>query len=91
MLIQGILRDPDLTSGSKPRDIKTLLFINVSGLATTLERNEICSSKKFTEFVQGFNQATPLFTIVDVGYGKDAADAKLRGPHHAFPALMNSS
>ncbi|KAG8880129.1 hypothetical protein FRB97_001060 [Tulasnella sp. 331] len=30
------------------------------------------------EFFIGFNQASPLFTLVDVGEGKEAADAKLR-------------
>lgn len=31
------------------------------------------------EFIMGFNQAAPLFQIIDVGPGKEAADAKLRG------------
>lgn len=33
----------------------------------------------FDEFVTGFNQAHELFSIVDVGMGKEASDAKVRG------------
>ena len=54
----------------------------------------VCSSEQFDEFVQGFNQASPLFSFVDVGSGKEAADAKYRivkwpgGPFLAGIALM---
>lgn len=33
----------------------------------------------FDSFVTGFNQASKRFLMVDVGYGKEVADAKLRG------------
>lgn len=32
----------------------------------------------WTDFVVGFNQAHPLFSIVDCGRGKEGADAKMR-------------
>lgn len=56
-----------------------MICMNVSGVASLLKRGNVCSVKDFHQFVIGFNQATPLFTIVDVGYGKEAADAKLKG------------
>lgn len=33
----------------------------------------------FDEFMLGFNQACERFAIVDVGSGKEAADAKMKG------------
>ena len=30
-------------------------------------------------FVHGFNQAAERFVMVDIGYGKEMADAKIKG------------
>ncbi|KAF8323731.1 hypothetical protein DL93DRAFT_2069694 [Clavulina sp. PMI_390] len=32
----------------------------------------------FEQFLMGFNQASPLFQMVDVGHGKEVADAKIK-------------
>ena len=37
------------------------------------------SADQFEQFVMGFNQAAPLFSFVDVGIGKEAADSKIKG------------
>lgn len=55
------------------------IYMNQSGLRDTLAANHVCSVTQFTDFVLGFNRSTELFSIVDVGKGKEAADAKLRG------------
>lgn len=63
----------------KPQVIKAIIYMNAAGLGKALERHDICTSSVFRQFVLGFNQATPLFAIIDVGMGKEAADTKLKG------------
>jgi hypothetical protein len=55
------------------------VYCNKSGLMDTLVNNDICTVGDFEAFVLGFNQSSPLFSIVDVGGGKEAADAKIKG------------
>lgn len=55
------------------------IYCNKSGLLETLIQNDVCSTEQFETFVVGFNQASPLFSIMDVGTGKEAADAKIKG------------
>lgn len=57
----------------------TVVYVNRRGLGDTLVANSVCSLDEFEQFIVGFNQASPLFSIVDVGKGKEAADIKLRG------------
>lgn len=57
----------------------TVIYVNKKGLGDTLVANGVCSQDNFEQFIIGFNQASPLFSIVDVGKGKEAADIKLRG------------
>jgi hypothetical protein len=54
------------------------VFCNKSGLLETLTGSGVCTSDDFETFLWAFNQASPWFSIVDVGPGKEAADAKLR-------------
>jgi hypothetical protein len=55
------------------------VYMNQRGLSETLAANNLCTLDEFDEFVIGFNQSSPLFSIVDVGNGKEAADAKIKG------------
>ncbi|TFY69774.1 hypothetical protein EVJ58_g230 [Rhodofomes roseus] len=59
------------------------IYCNKAGLLDTLAQNNVCDADNFEAFVMGFNQASPLFSMVDVGSGKEAADAKIKG--HRFP------
>ncbi|KAI0322712.1 hypothetical protein OF83DRAFT_1092562 [Amylostereum chailletii] len=54
------------------------IFCNKGGLKDTLLHNDICTGEQFEDFLHGFNQASPLFSIVDVGAGKEAADSKIK-------------
>jgi len=55
------------------------VFANVDGLASTLSRqSSITSMASFRDFVKGFNDAAGLVSFVDVGYGKELADVKIR-------------
>lgn len=56
------------------------LFYNKRGLLETFTRVGLSPARlKFDDFVIGFNQAAERFLMVDVGGGKEAADAKIKG------------
>jgi hypothetical protein len=68
------------SDGSSSRgQIWLTIFCNKKGLAETLSNNSVCTAEQFEEFYMGFNQANPLFSFVDVGVGKEAADSKIKG------------
>ncbi|KAG9030955.1 hypothetical protein FRB95_003292 [Tulasnella sp. JGI-2019a] len=66
------------TSRIMSPQIVCTIYFNRMGLCNTLQANTVCTSQRFLDFFVGFNQASPLYTLVDVGDGKEAADAKLR-------------
>ena len=56
------------------------VFFNKRGLLETFGRAGLHIPKaKFDDFILGFNQAAERFLMVDVGSGKEAADAKIKG------------
>lgn len=56
------------------------VFYNKRGLMDAFGRAGLGASRaKFDDFAMGFNQATERFLMVDVGGGKEAADAKIKG------------
>lgn len=60
-------------------EIWLTIYCNKKGLTETLIANEVCTAEQFEQFVMGFNQAAPLFSFVDAGVGKEAADSKIKG------------
>ncbi|KAJ8522541.1 hypothetical protein ONZ45_g907 [Pleurotus djamor] len=54
------------------------IFWNAKGLKETLIRNRVCTGEQFEGFCYGFNQSAHLFSIVDAGFGKEAADTKIK-------------
>lgn len=62
------------------------VYCNKAGLMETLVKNRVCSSEQFEGFLHGFNLASPLFSIIDVGNGKEAADTKIKGVPVIFVA-----
>ncbi|KIM90970.1 hypothetical protein PILCRDRAFT_157689 [Piloderma croceum F 1598] len=55
------------------------VFYNKRGLVDAIGRAGLSAAKqKFEDFVFGFNQAAERFVMVDVGSGKEAADAKIK-------------
>ncbi|EMD42028.1 hypothetical protein CERSUDRAFT_79626 [Gelatoporia subvermispora B] len=67
------------------------IYCNKSGLLDTLTHNNFCTTEQFETFVLGFNQASPLFSIVDVGYGKEAADSKIKECLRVFTRFPQTS
>ncbi len=51
-------------------------------------RNNVCTWDEFDGFCHGFNQSTHLFSIVDAGNGKEAADTKIKGKAVDFLPLQ---
>ncbi|KAL0949657.1 hypothetical protein HGRIS_009698 [Hohenbuehelia grisea] len=56
----------------------TTLYFNRSNLESKLVGNDICSKEQLDGFLSGFSQASTRFAVVDVGAGKDGADAKIK-------------
>jgi len=55
------------------------VFYNHGGLAATMGNSGHPEARRaFHEFVHGFNRASERFVMVDVGYDKEAADAKIK-------------
>lgn len=68
--------------------ILVLVYLNRQGLSGVLaSRNLLGTEPNLNEFIVGFNQSSPFLSIVDVGSGKEAADAKIRGE---FPSKRAS-
>ncbi|KAM0427017.1 hypothetical protein ACHAPT_007915 [Fusarium lateritium] len=64
-------------------EIVCRVVANVSGLSKALCRDGcIDDVSTFKEFTLGFTQAKASFDFIDVGYGKERADSKIRGIGH---------
>lgn len=60
-------------------DLSVYLFYNEKGLAGTLQSSRMKEAHDgLDDFVIGFNQSCRRFLMVDVGYGKEEADVKLK-------------
>ncbi|CAE6372169.1 unnamed protein product [Rhizoctonia solani] len=59
-------------------DILVHIFFNREGLGSTVKKYLAITSAVFSAFISGFNTASPLMSMLDVGAGKEAADAKIR-------------
>ncbi|PIL31987.1 hypothetical protein GSI_06691 [Ganoderma sinense ZZ0214-1] len=70
--------DPTEASFPGRGQIWLTIYCNKNGLLDTLAHNLVCTTEEFEGFILGFNQASPLFSIVDVGNGKEAADSKIK-------------
>jgi hypothetical protein len=65
-------------SGNWP--ITVYVYLSLDKLAKTLIHNGLLRAPSdMRHFVQKFNINQPLFSIIDVGYGKERADFKLGG------------
>lgn len=65
------------------------VYFNKSGLLDVMTSQKICTLERFEAFLLGFNQASPLFSIVDVGGGKEAADVKVKGAEELLGLLWS--
>lgn len=71
-----------LQASANPCHLWTYVFFNKRGLMDTFARAGATfreAREHFDDFIQGFNQSSERFVMVDVGTGKEAADAKIKG------------
>jgi hypothetical protein len=60
--------------------LSVFVFFNKKGLFDTFNRCGYHSAKvRLDDFIEGFNQASERFVMVNVGSGKEAADSKIKG------------
>ena len=61
-------------------EVMVNVYANKKGLAKLLtEAAFLYGEVELESFFRQFNQSHPLFHFIDCGYGKESADAKLRG------------
>ena len=81
--IEDYLRGSDFLVTSRGRiTIWLTMYFNKRGLQDILLAHNVCSLEQFEGFLTGFSQASPRFSLVDVGPGKEAADAKIKGEYN---------
>ena len=98
LLNRGIMEHLKTLTGppTKNPQIWLTIYCNLNGLRDTFINHHHCSVEQYDAFIEGFNKAAPLFSIVDAGPSKEAADTKLKGlcgllkcPHHTSDARAN--
>ena len=61
-------------------EVMVNVYANKKGLAKMLtEAGYVSGEAEMESFFRQFNQSQPLCHFIDCGYGKESADAKLRG------------
>ncbi|EWC48405.1 hypothetical protein DRE_02174 [Drechslerella stenobrocha 248] len=60
-------------------DIRALVFANLDGLSKTLVKANLINPGDLQQFFIGFTQRLEHVNFIDVGYGKEMADSKIRG------------
>jgi len=80
MLSEATAQYLDSHCGLNQFQLWVYVFFNKRGLLDTFARSGLGMLKaNFEDFIMGFNQAAERFLMVDVGSGKEAADAKIKG------------
>ncbi|KAG9075828.1 hypothetical protein FRC06_009864 [Ceratobasidium sp. 370] len=72
------LRQHIITHYGSSQDLLVNVFFNREGLSKTIKAHLGVLPETFNAFILGFNTASPLMSMLDVGTGKEAADAKIR-------------
>lgn len=79
MLAESVRQDFSTKYHVEQFNLWVHVFYNKRGLVDAIGRAGFWNAKqKFDDFALGFNQAAERFVMVDVGNGKEAADAKLK-------------
>jgi len=85
-LNRGIVEHLKTLTGTPTKNpqIWLTIYCNLSGLRDTFLNFHHCTVEQYDAFIEGFNMAAPLFSIVDVGPSKEAADTKLKESLRVF-------
>ena len=81
LLNRGITQHLKTLTGTSTKNpqIWVTIYCNLTGLRDTFINYHHCTVEQYNAFIDGFNMAAPLFSIVDAGSSKEAADTKLKG------------
>ena len=55
------------------------IYYSKRSLLDLLLDNDLCTAEQFEAFLSGFNETSPRFSMVDVGFSKGATVAKVMG------------
>lgn len=55
------------------------VYLNKRNLSETLVLNNVCSEEQFDSFLTGFGHASPRFSVIDVGFGTESTEPKIKG------------
>ena len=67
-------------------DVVVKAFAHLDGLGSRLVREaRVKDTAQVRAFCAGFSSRLPMFDFVDVGFGKERADNKIRGTMHTDP------
>lgn len=80
-LLEGIKKHvQNLHESAGNWTVMVQIYANFDGLSKKLTQVGILKSpSEFNEFIRAFNLNQALFQIVDVGFGKERADHKIKG------------
>ena len=80
--IKRVVQDRDITASCS---VKAEIYVSLDDLARKLASvGSLRTIGDMSHFVHAFNLSQPLFSIIDVGRGKERADHKIKGeptPH----------
>ena len=76
---------------TKNPQIWLTIYCNLNGLRDAFINHQHCTVEQYDAFIEGFNKAAPLFSIVDVGSSKEAADTKLKGPGRFYLSFYRTA
>ncbi|EDR12929.1 uncharacterized protein LACBIDRAFT_311971 [Laccaria bicolor S238N-H82] len=54
------------------------VYLNKRNLSETLLLNNVCSEEQFESFLTGFGHASPRFSVIDVGFGAESSESKIK-------------
>lgn len=54
------------------------VYLNKRNLSETLVLNNVCSEEQFDSFLTGFGHASPRFSVIDVGFGTESTEPKIK-------------
>lgn len=91
LLNRGIMEDLKTFKEipTKNPQIWLTIYCNLNGLRDVFVNHQHCTVEQYDAFIEGFNKAAPLFSIVDVGSSKEAADTKLKGLNLSLPLPLS--
>ena len=78
--VAAVINQELIAAFGRRTQLLAAIYLNRTGLSDVLALNGFLGKEaNLDQFIVGFNQSSPLLSIVDVGAGKEAADTKIRG------------